>query len=644
MSVTQALTSLGADRTIWIDDIFGRSIERLANAMAEHVELAERCEIPELRSRLRRARNSDQAADRIAEGLAELSEERRDEVADTFYAALGAAAADNPELSATAVNRVCDLLGIKPEDRWDFDEAHLRLPELCRGGADASVSYIVDLSERGGSATRGLTILQRLSQHGSKGTAFILTNEALTASETEKEVELRRQIADDPAAPGEVEVPVCVIAKERLLGGSSEGDVEESLTIALKRAGLSRSVHEVLWQAKTMLENAFRDASARLRQVPPERLESIVVKRGYQEGVSELHVIERALTAHMSKTLREMFGVDETVRKSAERMRSLRTIGLRDVVALHDENLAAFYEAEVWENGTLLNEALSPVSSGDVFELIADGAPIKIARRYLLLGQPCDIAIRPQADRKQDAAFLVSMRHRDSGKPEPDEEPVPFPIDGAYWNLQFRNVTMARLAILDLASFRKDGRVQFDFQQPKPAGLLTGLDRLYPTRTGIIQEVLSKALKSDELERQLIQQALEQAAAAKSGGGDAGETVSEAKRPPGKAKEKKSKTKQFTNVELDDERLNLTFSSRDQFKPIRRAYCGAAEPALDHPAREAVRPRITWRLRRCGRIRMPYSAAYLEQHIANISRRAFDINYMSEVATNPSSHEGEAEG
>ena len=65
-------------------------------------------------------------------------------------------------------------------------------------------------------------------------------------------------------------------------------------------------------------------------------------ERGYKEGVSELHVVERALTAKISQHLRSFFGVDEAVQRSTWRFRALRKIVLDAVDTPPDANLCGF--------------------------------------------------------------------------------------------------------------------------------------------------------------------------------------------------------------------------------------------------------------------------------------------------------------
>jgi hypothetical protein len=75
--------------------------------------------------------------------------------------------------------------------------------------------------------------------------------------------------------------------------------------------------------------------------------------------------------------------------------------------------------------------------------------------------------------------------------------------------------------------------------------------------------------------------------------------------------------------------LQLTFASTTSFKYI-------YTPAFEDATRQKInsvfieRPkRATWRLRRCGRIRMPYATALLDQFTTVMSRPAFLLDYMS---------------
>lgn len=581
MQVSQALEILGAKRVIWIDDRFNTTPTQIANLLTNSLETALACAFPELQVALESYEIAPaDAVQNITQILTDMDGPRIEEIRTTFFAR-ERTDRDFPtnELSNDAIARACQLLGVATEDRWTFEKADQDLPGLCAAG-DAALGYIVDLNESGGSATRGLDMLQALWNGNSQGTAFILTHETNISGEAKTEQELRGKLQD----LGGLGLPVCVIAKERLSDkANDEEGMAAALRVGVKRAGLRRSLHEVLTRARGKLHEAIDEASLNLLAVPPEQLESHVFERGYKEGVSELHVVERAITAHLGKEARAVFGVDDQVLASAQRLRALRGIPLETTATMPDPHLAAFREAEVWEAEELLNRALTPIACGDVFELDSDEHATRASKqKFILLGQPCDISLRPdESKRAQDTGFLVPLRAKTTpAKADPKAPLLPFTLHGSQWVCDFRKTSVARLSVLDLASFRPDGRVRVDEGHAAPSGLLPAQQRFYEDRT----KPASDALADPNLRPQGGQVALG---------------------------------------------LQLTFASADVFKHIHSpVFEDASEQKVGRQTIERPK-RATWRLRRCGRVRMPYAAALLDLYTSVMSRQAFDLDFIS---------------
>ena len=582
MQVSEALTILGAKRVIWIDDRFAETPVQLATQLTNSLEIAQACEFPELQDAFA-AYEIDAAAglQMATQILTDLGPARVEEMRAAFFAKERADKefATN-ELSANAIDKACQMLGVADADRWTFEKADQDLQGLCQAG-DAELSYVVDLNESGGSPTRGLDMLKMLWEGQSKGTAFILTHETDVQGEAQREQELREQLLD----LGGLGLPVCVIAKERLSAQAEDDEgMAEALRVGVKRAGLRRSLHQVLHRGRSALRSAIDSAALNLLAVPPEQLEAHVFERGFKEGVSELHVVERAIAAQLGKDARAFFGCDDEVQASVQRLRALRAIPLHMPAAAPDPHLAAFREAEVWETDELLNKALTPVACGDVFEVDSEEASTKGSKqKFILLGQPCDISLRPD-DRKraQDTAFLVPLKTKAQAKAEPNpKEPLlPFTLGEEQWACDFRNTSVARLSILDLASFRPDGRVRVDDGQTAPAGMLVAQQKVYEDR---ISEA-AKALADPKLRPAAGQFSLS---------------------------------------------LQLTFASTEAFKYV---HAPVFEEALVKKANgETIKQpkRATWRLRRRGRVRMPYAAALLDLYTGVMSRQAFDLDFMS---------------
>lgn len=571
MEIKEVLEALGCARVIWIDDAFNQKLD-LAEMLIKSADTAGKCQFPGL-APLVEAYQISQDPAAIKQFVLDLKKEDQDKLRSEFFD-LEKVEKELPvkDLDADHVASACEALGVAADDKWTFKKAHDALEAVCKGG-DAGIAYVVDLNESGGNPKEGLVILEKLRAFDSHGTAFILTHEAGLNTEGTVEQTLRAEL-NQGAQPAKLDVPVCVVSKQRLVGDKNA--LEGALKVAIKRAGLRRSVHEVLNGAAGVVNQGFKAAAEMLLDIPPEQLDQFVVERGYKEGVSELHVLERAITAKLGESLRTLFATDEVVKRSASRVRSLRAVELNANGAPH-ENLAAFRRLEVWEAADLLNGAFTPLASGDVFE--TDDAEMnggQVARRFLLLGQPCDISIRPDGKRDQSTAYFIPLIRKEANAQQETklkEARLQFLLDGKQWYCDFRSGSMVNLNVLDLATLRSDGRVRVDENQQASGELLPGLAKIASSRTAKAAELLAK-----------------------------GDTP--------------------TDAPLQDFALQLSLRADDVYKAIHlpklRAKVGGAKP---------LPRRVTWSLKRIGRVRMPFSSAMLRDYFAVVGREAFDVDF-----------------
>jgi hypothetical protein len=591
MKPIEALNLLGSTRVIWIDDRFATaSPEELIGLLIEHADVAiNLCPAP-MQGPLRKITDNDESGNHeLAQAVANLTALQRADLLRQVQLKLE----DNgtADLSDEQIESVCAHLNIAIGDRWPFDQAEGEMIKSAKDGADAAISYIIDLNDAQGAAdnTRGLDLLKVLHGAGSKATALLLTHYATKSNEAEKELELRNVLS--PGGPLDVS-PVCVIAKERLYpvdeanstAEGRDGVVAHALRIAIKRAGLRRNVHEVLVRVQSHIEKAFKTASNDLLEVPPEQLDEYAISRAYAEGVSELHVVERALTASMSESFRHLFSVDADTRENERRLRSLRDVPLDIDTTIHHQKLETFRKLEVWESEDLVNKGCSPLACGDVFEMDAQGgAP---AHRFIFLVQPCDVTLRPNGDRDAEAGLLVLLKPLATIDAPANQKQIrlPFLLDGKQWVCELRKTTSVRLDLLDLVSYRRDGRLSYDCDQAAPDWLLPGQQKS--------SQSVFKALK------------------------DAHDARSAVKGAPAK------------NVK--DSRCQLTLSSKGPFQHI--AHGSFVETKAAKGEELHVTGGFTWNLRRVGRVRMPYASALLGSYLADVDRDAFDLDYLKPKA------------
>ena len=609
MTLEEALRCLGATRVIWIDDHFNDTPEALVPMLLNNAEVTRSCGIEALEASLALVDDDpDEARVLAIEALSEMSLQERTSIRDAVYRKQQEAG-ETPylEMSVESVERTREMLAIADADCWSFEGVEQRIGRVYEEDDDG-VAYIVDLRELRGPGTddfRGLEVLKVLNKMGSGATAFILTHEASAEREAEHERILHGHLTKEEA----VNIPLCVISKERLKGEAEGGaGMAEALRVAIKRAGLRRSVHEVLRRARDQVAASCAAAADGLLRVSPEHLDEHVVEVGYREGVSELHVIERALTAHIAQGLRRMFGNDGDVQRSNDRLRSLRAIPLDMRASELDTALAEFHKAEVWEDADLLNAAHAPIACGEVFEtdLEEKGTGDAARKMFVLLAQPCDVALRPDGKRAVETGVLVPIKVAEQSKASTEKDyKLPFQMDGKTFFCHLREAVPVRLSLLDLASYRSDGRVRIDRDPESATGLLPGLTKVHPARTKPFLELMADAGQAPNVEARKV----------------------------------------IVNMVQED--LQLLLAASDTFKHVRR---GTYEPSgsvtLKGGKTFTEKPeRVTWRLRRCGRVRMPYAADLLDRYVSTVNRPAFEIDYAARgvEATEPVANVGSAE-
>jgi hypothetical protein len=568
VAVDDIKTALAISRIIWVDDVFADSASELSDMVIAHPEGAEG--FVELAGLLDPIRAGRDIGTDVAQIIADLTPERRDQL----RAAVLAAETKEPEsefksdeLTQNLVEEACIALGVLEADRLSFEEAAKVTADLA--GSDEEVGYVIDLNESSGPDERGLEILAELARRHSKGIAFILTHAATEESEAAEERRLREEIVVSES----LGTQVTVVAKERLARGAAA-----AFEVGFRRAGFRSVLHRVLVAARATILPAFDDAAKTLLQIAPEALERHVYARGREEGVSELHVVERGVSAVISKQLRKFFGSDAVAIEALKALRSLGDPGFAQPTADAKEALASLRRAEIWDDEGTVNSAFSPLANGDVFQL--DGGEEETwnqNRRFVLLGQPCDLMIRQDGSRAQNDAMLVTLKQDQGGNPREKVPRLPFLLDGERWKLDFSDIAHVRLDVLDLACFRRDGRVRLDTDHVASPSLLSALTKVYGARTQYLDGLLAAAA------------------------------------PVG--------------VATFDEKLLLTMSTNRFLAHVKLGRRKAARAEDRGSRREALPERVAWNLRRVGRIRVPYSSALLEQFLLLMGRRAFDLDF-----------------
>lgn len=282
------------------------------------------------------------------------------------------------ELSPNIINKVCDILDIDETNRLNFNNAYHFISNIPD---DKDILYMIDLSEGENNPLKGLEILLHLVRKKSKGTAFILSYNVTKKTEAvyENEYSEREEFKDN--------IVFSVIAKEKLY---DEFSLDNSLKSALKKVTLRKNLVDILNKIGPYLNNVYSETHRMLLELRPEDIDKYIFEKGETEGVSELHVIERAIISNTKFNIKKFFNLGKH-QTTLEKLRQLKhiPIELNDDFKIHP-NLEFFRKLEIFNDKDLVNKNFSPLSCGDIFEVDIHGKKEK----FVLLAQPCDIALR----------------------------------------------------------------------------------------------------------------------------------------------------------------------------------------------------------------------------------------------------------
>jgi hypothetical protein len=577
----ELLRSLGIRRVIWIDDVFDSSLDNVKAALLRDPTPLHNLELPAFSAAMKAENDIDRFDRLLGTALEATTEadlrELKDEIrrlAAVRENELSYIDSPKTDLPVETIELACKILNVAAEDRVSF-ESGLSLIQSAKSEDDNNaVAYIVDLQDAlrraDIGAAAGVEVLKRIYARQRSERVFVLTHEALIETESEKEDQIVQALGD--ALIGHP-YP-CVISKVRINKADPEA-LAEGLQIALKRSSLRREIFNVCSEAQEKAATAINKTRAEMSKIPPEELDSFFVKRAISEGASDLHMIERIISAQVSIGLQEMFTDNEAVRSSISVMRMLRDVPLTAPAIAKHPVIEKFRLDETWESGDFLKASYSPLGLGDIFETI-EGTK----RRFILLGQPCDLMLRDNGNRSGHVSDLVEVTdliagHSDQRHVYAARKTIDLRIsaDGGYLQFDFRNSSPARLEILDLVSYNSNGEVKIVSSQPI-------LDSLLPGQV----KALQKALKF---------------------------LAAVTPKPKQKPAE----------LELSRTKCALTLRTDKPFNAI-------CSPKL---LKNGAETSLLWNLKRIGRLRSPHVDVLIDQQMAILNRRAFDVDYLPDT-------------
>jgi hypothetical protein len=450
-------------RVTWLDDLFDEKGVPSAVDIAEQVAKAHFAGLLVPHPKLADLTSDDSPQEWTRQIQERLTESERTEfleqIASVEAVNTGLAARDySPDDLADVVSALgssVQCIGLK---RW---------PELkgtLIGESSGSV-FIVDRERLDGGEPVyvGDEILKELITSSSDDVIVLVLTHSVGPEGTES---LRRELATDLGIPSS---RFGVVSKRP--GGS--------LTIAV-RAAVRMTLTQLTCSSLTIgiaraMKNSLDETKEALADLPAFTLDQAIFQNSLLEGASEIDVLARILFSRQRTKVDQHVISDFTkVHSLLARMRKLRAIEPMPPLASTDPSLLIDWRRdEVFDIGERLNALLAPLACGDVFQ--KDDARYY----YVLLGQPCDLAVRSDGHRGNEEAFFVRLSTSAPKEGEGRYFKVP-PLAGeGWWALDFRGWASVKLDCLEWTSFNKEGRVAFSPSPSSPIGLLPGWEKRY---------------------------------------------------------------------------------------------------------------------------------------------------------------------
>lgn len=286
-----------------------------------------------------------------------------------------------------------------------------------------------------------------------------------------------------------------VLAKKCLTGETPD---HYSFLRMLRLAALSRRFTDVKSSVWSAFNASVAEAKAAVERLWVYDFDQIVFASSRREGVWEPETLVRVFGILMRREAQSKIYQDASISNAVAKAREISALPKKLALALGEEppSLEArrIQRFGMYESEEALNRCYLPIDLGDIF--FAES----IRQYFILLTQPCDLMVRAKGRRKYEnstqgrTATLVElgMSAPDGGAKASCELMHFFDQDtGTPAFANFARVHQAKLAVLDLCAFRKDGVVKIAVEDDSPALVIAPWQKRYKR----LQSFFSKAIE-----------------------------------------------------------------------------------------------------------------------------------------------------
>jgi len=242
--------------------------------------------------------------------------------------------------------------------------------------------------------------------------AVALTSKFEIKDEIRKARSLTNSLFGTPLAPS---LPVVGLSKSRMKPEEAPKLVATEMFVAalgrLRAFGLHRQLSKSLGNEFT---RATKKAFETLQQLSVEELVYSVSTTSVTEGAPETETLIRMAAIAQRQALSEALRKRKTIRDMLMELRGLQfedghSISVEDLDTT--DGIRALRCSEINEDPAVVNKSLSPVSTGDIFQVRLRG---KAPKYFVVVSNACDLMLRgSDGARKLDDVLLIGLEEGD---------------------------------------------------------------------------------------------------------------------------------------------------------------------------------------------------------------------------------------
>jgi hypothetical protein len=180
------------------------------------------------------------------------------------------------------------------------------------------------------------------------------------------------------------------ISKKRF----TKSDYLPALAEGIRNTLLISEIEYLKKESTAIIKSSFNKSIKELKELTPDTFNHIIQKSSKKEGNWEMTNLLRINSIiNTDKSLNNLLSKNkrEKINKSLSKIRRVEKVKTGGDTPYDKEQIVSLRKREIYIDGKILNELHFPISNGDIFR-IED-------KNYILLGQPCNLALRSSGKR-----------------------------------------------------------------------------------------------------------------------------------------------------------------------------------------------------------------------------------------------------